>query len=56
MPLFPYRLNSNGDFSRLPVFRSVFRFPAGIGWPLYFVSIGFGSKVSTCDGPPFRNR
>src|SRR5947209_20253436 len=24
--------------------------------PLYFARDGFGSKVSTCDGPPFRNR
>src|SRR5258707_10133414 len=24
--------------------------------PLYFVRDGLGSKVSTCDGPPFRNR
>ncbi len=36
--------------------RSVLRLPEGIGVPLYFVSIGLGSKVSTCDGPPFRKR
>ena len=24
--------------------------------PLYFSSDGLGSKVSTCDGPPFMNR
>ena len=46
----------NGERSRLPVLRSVFRLPAGMGLPLYLSSIGLGSKVSTCDGPPFRNR
>src|SRR6266700_635612 len=56
MPLSPYFLNSNGDFRRLPVFRSVFRLPDGTGLPLYLSSIGLGSKVSTCDGPPFRKR
>src|SRR6266853_4024052 len=56
IPLWPYFLNLNGDASRLPVFRSVFKFPEGIGLPSYFVSIGLGSKVSTCDGPPFRNK
>src|SRR5262245_27124154 len=25
-------------------------------WPLYLASAGLGSKVSTCDGPPFMNR
>jgi hypothetical protein len=24
--------------------------------PAYFASIGLGSNVSTCDGPPFMNR
>ena len=56
MPLWPYFLNWNGDFSRLPVLRSVFRLPVGMGWPWYLVSIGLGSKVSTWQGPPFRNR
>ena len=28
----------------------------GISPPLYFASIGLGSNVSTCDGPPFKNR
>src|SRR5438876_2913032 len=56
MPLCPNFLNSNGDFSRLPVLRSVFRLGVGIGWPWYLVSIGLGSKVSTWLGPPLRNR
>jgi hypothetical protein len=30
----------------------VVRLPDGIGFPAYFSSAGFGSKVSTCDGPP----
>ena len=29
---------------------------AGGAWPSYFSSAGLGSKVSTCDGPPFMNR
>jgi len=28
----------------------------GIGFPAYFSSIGFGSKVSTWLGPPFISR
>ncbi len=28
----------------------------GSGLPAYFSSAGLGSKVSTCDGPPFMNR
>ena len=28
----------------------------GSGLPWYFASIGLGSNVSTCDGPPFMNR
>src|ERR1051326_4343372 len=56
IPLCPHLLNLNGEASRLPVLRSVLRLPDGIGLPLYFVSCGLGSKVSTCEGPPFRNR
>ena len=56
MPLWPYFLKVNGDRSRLPVLRSVCRLAVGIGLPWYLLSIGLGSKVSTCDGPPLRNR
>src|ERR1700730_11431104 len=56
MPLCPNFLHSKGDFSTLPVLRSVFRLGVGVGWPLYLVSIGLGSKVSTWLGPPLRNR
>ena len=42
MPLCPYFLNVNGDFSRLPVLRSVCRLPEGIGLPLYFVEHRLG--------------
>ena len=38
------------------VFRSVRRFEEGSGFPWYSSSFGFGSNVSTCDGPPFMNR
>ena len=51
MPLLPQRRKLKGEPSRLPVLRSVFRLPLGIGLPLYFCSIGLGSKVSTCGGP-----
>src|SRR5688572_6009862 len=55
-PLLPYRVNSNGDFIRVPVLRSVATVPPGSGWPWYLASIGLGSKLSTCDSPPFMNR
>src|SRR5688572_11425637 len=51
IPLWPYFLNANGDLNAAPVFRSVFR-SIGNGLPCHFVSSGFGSNVSTCDGPP----
>ena len=38
-----------------PVLRSVGRL-VGTGLPLWRSSIGLGSNVSTCDGPPFMNR
>ena len=56
MPLWPYFLNVNGDFISEPVLRSVATVPPGSGCPWYFSSIGFGSKLSTCDSPPFMNR
>ena len=37
-----------------PVGRSVLRFPAGSFLPSYLAKSGFGSNVSTCDGPPFK--
>ena len=39
-----------------PVRRSVLISPVGSGCPWYFSSIGLGSKVSTCETPPFMNR
>ena len=56
MPLRPYFLNPNGDRIAAPVFRSVRRLVEGRGLPWYLSSIGLGSNVSTCDGPPFMNR
>src|ERR1700693_2890245 len=56
MPLLPQRRKAKGEASRLPVLRSVFRLPLGMGWPLYFCSIGLGSNVSTWEGPPLRKR
>ena len=54
MPLWPYLRNRNGEARAAPVLRSVVRFPWGSVLPSYFFSSGLGSKVSTCDGPPFR--
>src|SRR5829696_6845901 len=49
--------NLNGDCKMLPVFvRINFGNSNGGACPLYFASAGFGSKVSTCDGPPDMNR
>src|SRR5260370_20713508 len=56
MLLCPNFMNWKGDFSRLPVLRSVLRWGVGMGWPWYLVSIGLGSNVSTWLGPPLRNR
>ena len=46
----------NGEPRAAPVLRSVRRVGPGSGLPWYFVSIGLGSNVSMCDGPPFMNR
>src|SRR5262245_50218921 len=56
IPTCPYFLNVNGDRISAPVLRSVAMLPPGIGWPWYLSSIGFGSKLSTCERPPFMNR
>src|SRR5436189_6084048 len=39
-----------------PVGRSVGSVPPGSGLPAYLLRAGFGSNVSTCEGPPFMNR
>ncbi len=56
MPALPYFLNVNGERMSAPVLRSVAMLPPGRGWPWYLSSIGFGSKLSTCDRPPFMKR
>src|SRR5262245_17757353 len=56
MPLLPCFLNLNIEGKALPVLRSVRRFGVGSGLPAFFCSAGLGSKVSTCEGPPFMNR
>ena len=56
MPLLPYFLNVNGERINVPVLRSVAMVPPGSGWPWYLSSAGLGSKLSTCDSPPFMNR
>ena len=55
-PLWPYFLKANGDFIKPPVLRSVAMLPPGSGWPWNLSSIGFGSKLSTCESPPFMKR
>src|SRR5437016_4953241 len=56
IPLRPYLLNLKGEGKAAPVFRSVFKFSVGKSLPAYFSKDGFGSKVSTWDGPPFMKR
>ncbi len=56
MPDWPYFLNVNGDRIKPPVLRSVATGSPGSGWPWNLSSIGLGSKLSTCDSPPFMNR
>src|SRR5258708_31687533 len=55
VPHCPYFLNAKGDPNAAPVRRSVLSV-IGIGLPENFVSDGFGSNVSTRDGPPFMKR
>jgi len=56
-PLSPYRRNFHGLLSRFPCLANVtFGRSNGGGLPWSRSSIGFGSNVSTCDGPPFMNR
>src|ERR1700736_4337665 len=55
VPHWLYFLNSKGDPNAAPVRRSVLSV-IGIGLPENLVSDGFGSNVSTCDGPPFMKR
>ena len=56
IPASPYLLNLNGDLSNPPVLRSVDKSAASGRWPLYLSNAGLGSKVSTCEGPPFINK
>src|ERR1043165_1626399 len=56
-PDWPCFENLNGDCKTLPVFvRINFGNSNGGGCPLYFTRADFGSKVSTCDGPPDMKR
>ena len=56
MPLLPYFWNLKGEGKAAPVFLSVGKLAIGSGLPAYFLSAGFGSNVSTCEGPPFMKR
>src|SRR3954447_22972805 len=56
MPLSPWRENPNGEPMSDPVsFRPVLSDSGGAS-PLCLLSNGLGSKVSTCEGPPFMKR
>ena len=52
IPFRPQRLNFSGEGMK-PV--PLVFFPSGC-FPKTFTSPGFGSKVSTCEGPPFKKR
>ena len=54
-PALAVRRNLNGDGKAAPVLRSVRRVSGSV-LPASFASAGLGSKVSTCDGPPFRKK
>ena len=57
MPLSPWGRAENGEGISPPrLGRFVAAAMACGRWPAYWASIGLGSKVSTCDGPPFMNR
>src|SRR3954447_19965114 len=55
-PLLPYLENLKGDGKAAPVLRSVRRYSPGKGWPAYLARAGFGSNVSTWEGPPLRKK
>ena len=55
MPAFPCLANVNFVGMSPAVVRSVRRSAVAGRWPAYFISAGFGSHRSTCDGPPVMN-
>src|SRR5271166_6332956 len=55
IPDCPYFLKPYGEGRAAPVLRSVGRW-SGMTCPAYFCRAGFGSNVSTWEGPPFMNR
>src|ERR1700733_3011713 len=56
MPLWPYFLNLNGDFIKLPTRKKLTGVEPGVGSPSYLSTIGLGSNESMCDTPPFIKR
>jgi len=54
-PLSPCFWNLNGEGNAAPVLRSVSSV-VGSGCPAYLAKAGFGSNVSTCDGPPLQKK
>src|SRR5579872_1949849 len=57
IPELPCFENLKGEGISVPfVLRIVFTSSAGGAWPACVWSAGFGSNVSTCEGPPFMNR
>ena len=55
MPALPCFANENFVGISPAVVRSVRRSAVAGRWPAYFMSAGFGSHRSTCDGPPVMN-
>src|SRR4051812_31925801 len=55
MPLWPYLANVSGEGMKPEPLLFLKRSPVGC-WPANFARAGLGSKVSTCEGPPFMKR
>src|SRR3569623_994528 len=57
IPASPCLANLYGEGISLPLLRRIVLMRSfGGSCPAYFSRAGFGSNVSTCDGPPFMNR
>src|SRR5207244_7097695 len=57
MPHWPCWRNFHGDWRTVPMLLNwVGCTFILIGWPCSFASRGFGSNVSTCEGPPSMNK
>src|SRR3954467_1359706 len=55
MPLLPALVKRSGEGAKPEPLLVLYSFPEGC-WPACFSRQGLGSKVSTCEGPPFMKR